>query len=452
MRMMKRLTLLLFGAILTAGTAFSQGQIALYQMQNSLPEANYLNPAFAPKSKFIIGLPLISSSYLSLEAPFAVNDVLSQNGDSLQIDRDGILNSLNDDNRIDIGGNASLLFLGYNTKNSFINISFNSRLSGSFAFPGGVLETILKGPETGSDGSKRIELEEFDFRAVAFNEVALSVNRRINDKLTVGGKVKYLQGIAGINLEGLNGAITSNIDSINITMDAWALQTAGLEYLSDNPDPGYFLFKNKNIGWAIDLGGTYKVTDNLKVSASVLDIGSVTWKENTVSYEFDAVNYTFDGFDFLEIIKDDGSVDETILDAELDTLKNFFDPVKDSVGVEYKTPLTGKFYLGGTYTLLDMHTFGAVFYADVFQSKLSPAFALTYNIALGRILDAGLSASYRNKTFGNFGAALSVKAGPVQLYVLAENFESFFYPSRARTVGIRGGLVLAFGKASKTNF
>jgi hypothetical protein len=101
---------------------------------------------------------------------------------------------------------------------------------------------------------------------------------------------------------------------------------------------------------------------------------------------------------------------------------------------------------------MEMHTFGAIFYGKVFKSRLVPAMALTYNIALGEILDLGVSASYRNKTFGNFGVGLSVKGGPIQLYALGENFESLFYPSRARTVGIRGGLVLSLGKTPAKSF
>ena len=434
--------------------AFSQGQIALYQMQKSLPQANYVNPAFAPKSKIIIGLPIVSSTYISMEAPFSVNDVLkpSTSSDSLRIDTDALVEALSSDSRVDIDGSSSLLFLGLNNKNSFMNLSFNSRINGSFSYPGSLFELIIDGPATGDNGSKVIELEELDLRLSAFNEVAFGYNRQITDALRIGGKVKYLQGIANINVEGLNGTITTNIDSIHIESDPWSFQMAGFDYLADNPETGYFLFKNKNIGWALDFGAMYEVNDNIKVSASLLDIGSITWREHTKSYEFGEVDYTFEGFDFLEIVKDDGIDDETILEQEFEKLEDLFTPEQDSTDYSYKTPLTGRFYLGGTYTLMDMHTFGLVFYGDMFKSQLTPAMALTYNLGIGNILDVGVSASYRNNSFGNFGAGISVKAGPVQAYILGDNFESIFYPSRARVVGVRGGLVLAFGKASKTNF
>lgn len=430
---------------------YAQGQVALYQMQKSIPQANYVNPAFSPKSKIIIGLPLISSTYIAVEGPIGLNDILSPgNGDSLKLDTDAILDALNTNNQVDIQGSASLLFLGLNLKNSFMTLSFNSRIDGGFSFPGSALELIITGPNSDQTGSKTIKLNDFDLKASAFNELAFSYNRELNDKLVVGGKVKYLQGLVNLNLDGLNGQITTNIDSINISSNPWSFQTSGLDTIG-NASSGYFLFQNKNVGFAFDFGAQYKINDNIKVSASVLDLGSITWKEDVKTYEFDAVDYTFDGFDFLEIVKDDGTVDDSILDQELDSLETALDPT-ELEGGQYKTPLTGKFYLGGTYSLMEMHTFGAIFYGKVFKSRLVPAMALTYNIALGEILDLGVSASYRNKTFGNFGVGLSVKGGPIQLYALGENFESLFYPSRARTVGIRGGLVLSLGKTPAKSF
>jgi hypothetical protein len=418
-------------------------------MQRSIPQANFVNPAFRPTSKFIIGLPLISSTYISLEAPFAINNVFTNDGGNLlRIDTDAFLDELKNSNRINLRANSSLLFLGFNSKKSFISFSINSRLNAGFAFPGSVFETILAGKESNPDGSLNIGLDNLDLKASFFNEVAIGYNRSVTDKLIVGAKLKYLQGIASINIQDLNGSIGSSIDSVYIRTNPWSVQTSGFNYLSDNPDPSYFLFNNKNVGWAIDLGAQYMVTNNIKVTASILDLGGITWKEDTEIREFSSGSYTFDGFDFLEIVQDDGVLDESILDQEIDSIETVFKPELIE-GESYKTALTGRFYLGGTYTLMDMHTFGVVFFSEVFKSRLIPAAALTYNIAIGEILDAGISAGYRNKSLGNVGLGLSAKLGPVQVYAVTANLESLLYPARARVVGIHGGLVLALGKISK---
>lgn len=446
---MKRYLITLIIVVCGTGQVFSQGQITLYQMQNSLPQANFVNPAFRPDSKITIGLPIISSLYLSFDTPVSVDEVLvaGSSGDSLKFSTSAILESLNENNKIDLAGSASLLYLGFNMKKGFLSIGFNTRLNGAFAYPGDALALIIEGP----GDETIIKLEEFNLRASLFNEFAIGYNRDITNKLVVGVKVKYLQGIANIDLENFNGTISSNIDSIHISSNPWVLRTSGLDILSNNNDPGYFLFQNNNVGFAIDIGAQYAINDNLKVSASVLDLGSINWKEGTKQYEFDGVNYTFDGFDFLEIIKDDGDIDDSILDKELDSLKTIFDP-EVIEGESYSTPLTGNFYLGATYTLLKMHTFGIVFNGVLFKSTLTPTLGLTYNLSIGKILDIGISASYRNNSFGNFGGGIAVKGGPVRVYFIGDNIESVFYPSRAKVVSLRAGLVLGFGKKPGDSF
>ena len=82
---MKKQLLILF-MILTAITAHAQ-QVTLYQMYSSIPQSNQVNPVFMPKSKITIGLPLISSDYVSFSAPASFDDFFTKGAyDSLRID------------------------------------------------------------------------------------------------------------------------------------------------------------------------------------------------------------------------------------------------------------------------------------------------------------------------------------------------------------------------------
>ena len=97
--------------------------------------------------------------------------------------------------------------------------------------------------------------------------------------------------------------------------------------------------------------------------------------------------------------------------------------------------------------MLTIHTFGVIIYGKIFKSQLTPSVALTYNIELGKILNVGLNATFRNKTFNNFGVGLSAKLGPVQVYGLVDNFQSILLPEGARVISARVGLNFMFGKA-----
>jgi hypothetical protein len=233
-------------------------------------------------------------------------------------------------------------------------------------------------------------------------------------------------------------------------MDPWSVNTAGLSLLDTgftDANRDYFLFQNGNKGWSIDIGAEYKLMENLLLTASVLDLGKITWREETQSYFFDEVKYTFDGVDLLELLDDNNNDpnSQSTIDTELDSLGNLFDP-EEVEGTVFSTPVTGKFYAGGRYTLLKMHTFGVIVYGKIFKSQLSPSVALTYNFELGKILNVGVNATYRNKSFSNFGAGLSAKLGPVQVYGLVDNFQSFLLAESARVITARVGMNFMFGK------
>ncbi len=451
---MKKQLLILF-MILTAITAHAQ-QVTLYQMYSSIPQSNQVNPVFMPKSKITIGLPLISSDYVSFSAPASFDDFFTKGADdSLRIDEQKVIDAFNKSGNFDFEGNIALLFLGLRTKTGFLSLSLNSRVDAGFTLPGSLVEFAFRG--SGDPGAPAsIRINDINLRTSWFNELAVGYSRAINSKITVGGKLKYLQGIGTISVEGLNGYIESSMDSIHISMDSWAVHTAGEKFLNSAfPDDSvdsefntdYFLFKNGNKGWGVDVGVEYKLMDNLLLTASVLDVGKITWREDTKSYLFDEVKYTFEGFDLMELLEEDNNDpnSQSTIDDEIDSLENLFEP-KEMEGTVFSTPLTGKFYAGGRYTLLKMHTFGVIVYGKIFKSKLTPSVALTYNLELGKILNVGVNATFRNKTFNNFGAGLSAKLGPVQVYGLVDNIQSILFAESARVISARVGLNFMFGK------
>lgn len=438
---MKRLVIIL---LVLPMLARAQGQLSLYQMRSSVPQANLINPAFSPDAKFNLGLPLISSAYVSFGAPMSYNDVfVSGTDDSLRLNSARILEKLDINNKIEIDADVALLFAGLRTNIGYFTISYVSRVDGSMSIPGNLVEFVLKGPDD-PDGTTSLRINNLDLRSSWFNELGVGFSRKITRELTVGGRLKYLQGIANVSVENLNGTLSSNIDSIAVQIEPWALRTAGLENL-ENLSSDVFLFSNGNHGWALDLGVTYQVLDNLLLSGSVADLGSISWKEKTKSFVFDGVNYAFKGFDLIKVI-DDETTD--LVQMELDSLEEKFTP-EEIEDLPYSTPLTGKFYLGGTYTLAEKHDVGLVFAGEMFKGRLSPAIGITYNIRLVHWLNAGLNLGYRNKTFSNIGAGLSARLGPVQLYALADTMEGILFQSvNAEAVSFRLGLNIMTGRAN----
>ncbi len=88
---MIRIAFIIFSMILLCSVATAQ-QITSYQMYSSIPQSNQVNPVFAPNAKLIIGLPLISSDYVSINAPVSWDDFFMRDADdSLILDSNRLI-------------------------------------------------------------------------------------------------------------------------------------------------------------------------------------------------------------------------------------------------------------------------------------------------------------------------------------------------------------------------
>lgn len=83
-----------------------------------------------------------------------------------------------------------------------------------------------------------------------------------------------------------------------------------IDFDTDNLGPTGF-------GMAIDLGATYKLNDEWTFSASLLDLGFISWKNTTKGTM--SKDFTFNGFSDISV-KDDGTDNNKKLDTQVDEL------------------------------------------------------------------------------------------------------------------------------------
>ena len=185
----------------------------------------------------------------------------------------------------------------------------------------------------------------------------------IDDIYGLGAKFKFLAGIVHASAE---------INELNISMsqDKWQIQEKGRIFTTpgiqinykdngeiDNIDTGTFGMDGVGIGF--DLGATYKLLDNLTLSAALTDIGFISWKGAEAKANPDP--FIFDGFHHFGA-EDDPVTGESQLDQETDQLeedlKNLvrFQNNQDSKSTR---SLTTTLNIGGEYSILsDKISFG----------------------------------------------------------------------------------------------
>lgn len=193
---------------------------------------------------------------------------------------------INESNRINIMGAGFKAWGGYNT------IGINLRTNVNVAVPKSVFELAKNGLT-----NQTYDLSGHGAHVDAYAEVALGHSRKINDHWRVGGKVKFLVGGGRMDADVHDATLTLGTDyyiakvnaELNANVNGIEFKTKASEHYKKTPDGewtrrenyvnGFELksFKPNGFGVAFDLGAEYKINDDWRVLASVLDLGFIAW-------------------------------------------------------------------------------------------------------------------------------------------------------------------------------
>ena len=307
--------LLMMGFVLPANAQFLRTS---YFMEGT-HYRQQLNPALIPTQGYF-NIPVLGSVNATVgSTSLGYQDIIDiiDDSDNFYSNPD-FLSRLKDKNNLNVNVSTEILSAGwYKGKNFWsFNVGVRADIGASLTRS---MFTFLNEMDALEDNWRNsnydISGQKLDINA--YGEVGLGYARQINNRLTVGGKVKVLLGIGNMNLKinnvmmnanlpsdarinqlqdqnylsGLDAAgitrLKSEIESYhaNLNVDAHLessfkglelVQEDGQDYISD------FDFDSGKLGIAgygfgIDLGASYKIMDNLTVSASVLDLGFISW-------------------------------------------------------------------------------------------------------------------------------------------------------------------------------
>lgn len=286
-----------------------------------------LNPALTP-TKGYFNLPVIGAVNATVgSTSLGYQDIIDiiDDGDDFYTKPD-FMNRLKDNNKLNVNFSTEILSAGwYKGKNFWsFNIGLRADIGASLTKN---MFTFLNEMETVEENwrNSNYDISNQRLNINTYAEVGLGLSRQINSRLTVGGRVKVLLGIGNMDLKLNNVSMSANLPSDAeianwSNADYWnnlspqeAVKQAtelkakfnnyhanlnvgaelkssfkGLE-LKEEDGKDYvtdFDFDSGKLGIAgygfgIDLGASYKVLDNLTVSASVLDLGFISWSKSS---------------------------------------------------------------------------------------------------------------------------------------------------------------------------
>ncbi|MGL5936770.1 MAG: DUF5723 family protein, partial [Cetobacterium sp.] len=364
----------------------SQQELGLHFMRPTY-QSNITNPAFFMKQKVAVTMPSLYYNYGNTS--FSSRKVISR--DSV-IDLNLMTDKVKDYNYLMANMNILPLSVGVRINDLQIGLTTGFR---SFVYGGynkNMFIFLTQGNKDFID--KKINLAP-DIQVNMFGEIGLSGAYRFLDKhLSVGISGKYLMGFADISTSRKNREISiytnPDIYQLEMTTNYQLNSSAKGSLISQLPFSNDSLpihNTGKNNGFALDIGAEYIINDKISVAASVIDIGSITWRENINSYKSEG-KYTYQGVDVASLVLQDSSIG---FDAITDTLKKSFN-FERIENKSYKTPLNTQFYLSTTYRPIPILRVGGLFYGTFLYGKLQPSIAISGNVDLKKWFSIGIVA------------------------------------------------------------
>jgi outer membrane protein OmpA-like peptidoglycan-associated protein len=462
-------TLILF--VFFATTAAVSAQVNTLYYMKTVSTRHELNPAFQSYPNVYVQLPIISGIYFAGgNNSLILNDAIYPKfGSTVTFlhpeynDKDRVYNQLRKDTRIFSEAQIDWLGFGFRTKEkNFFTFGFSTKASASTTIPKDIFKLGLYGtPDT-------INMNVFDFKnlnvnANIYTEIAVGYSRNIDEKLTVGGKAKFLLGQANVSMKSEKLTLETSREKwiahmnseINVSApytDYYINDEAKLDSLSfnePNKSSDYFklLTKPNGYGGALDLGVSYYILDNhLHLSAAALDLGFIQWTKKTAKMKANG-DFEFEGTTIE--LDDDNKIDWGSLEDEF---KHFEDSIqyKTTLGNSYGAWLPAKVMLGVEYGILDNKiTFGVLSRTTIVNQKLYEELTTSVNYLPAKWFNASVSYSWMNGRFNNIGLGLGGRVGPVNLYVATDygpmRYTPEWYPTHTQQINFKTGIILNFG-------
>lgn len=439
--MKKLLSILLIGGFGLSVSA--QSDLALYNF-NSVPQSLHTNPAYPQQTRAWVGLPVLSGVQVYYHNNGFSPIDLFEKGTDVNENVDNVINSLDDKSVFAVNQTLDLLGVGFRISGGLLTIGAQQVTDYRMTYPVDLLKLIRFG---NADMEYRdANLSSFDIETMTRTNFYIGYQKNINDKLSIGGRFKYIVGQGHAYSERTNASVETTDDS-NLLIDTDILiRTAGVSnYIDNNPFDVKTSVFPENSGLGLDLGAHYKISDKWEVSASVIDLGYINWKAGRR-------DYVSEGEFIYEGVNTDLSNSNDLQDFDdvLDSLESAFNFQEIDSGEAYTKALPSQVFVGGTYNLNEKHALGALYHVKLWNGKAYHDFSVNYQGRVSRWFQYTVSYSIIDGTYTNVGLGMQLKAGPLQLYALSDNVLDVVFYENLKTSNVRVGMnITIFDKKTK---
>ncbi|MFD1096828.1 DUF5723 family protein [Salegentibacter chungangensis] len=312
----------IFTCFLTGASA--QHKPLLYNVDN-LPQTLRGNPGAQIKFNSHIGIPFFSQISLSAgSSGVTLFDIFNDENDNVNLRVREAIRNMTFKDHFSVNEQWEIASLGWRLDNrSYLSAGIYQELDAFSYFPKDLALLM-------NEGNSNYINQSFDFSQVAFTAEVMTVyhiglNFRWDNDLTVGGRVKFYSGIFNVESTGNTGEFVTvetpegpnvyrhfarNIDVLIQTSGFASLKNEeGMSVQEATADLLGRSFFGGNLGIGVDLGFTYEVNEQFKVTGAVRDLGVMFQQQDVESYHYYG-DYQTDGLEplFPELDENDEAI------------------------------------------------------------------------------------------------------------------------------------------------
>ncbi len=356
MKMQYNKYILAAAMMLSASAAVAQNLNSAYHTED-YKFRHDMNPAFGNDESYF-SIPALGNIGVSLQGNFGYGDVVLKNpmygteSDKKMttfmnpyISTDQALKGFSKGNNRIVGDvGLAILSMGFKGFGGYNTIELNSKTNFGISLPYELFEFAK------NTGNKSYDMGDISAHAMSYVELAFGHSRDINEKLRVGAKLKFLFGGARgdfqfknvkADLTGTDKWTVSGDAQANVSLKGFQYETTREDYNQEGKGT-YEKIDNVDIdgaglggfGMAVDLGAVYKINDDWKVSASVLDLGFISWSNDVYATNMQK-SFEFNGFHDISVKDGEGvSID--------DQADSYGDQIADFINLQDKGDKGGR--------------------------------------------------------------------------------------------------------------
>lgn len=423
---MRKLFIFAAAMLSFAASVSAQEFSTTYFLDNNLYSYR-INPAI-PGEKNFVGIG-ISNVNLSFGSNVGLNSILYKKADGTlttglnsTVSSDVFLGNLKQNNRLDQVFNENILATGFWTGKAFHNIEINVKEDIFVGLPRDLFAMLKTGVS-----DYPFDISQTNASVKSYAELVYGYTRRINGKWSVGGRAKFLMGLASGRVGFERGTVSFNGSQVSYDVRAGFQLSSNFLQLGLRPDDaGIFDFSSLKMdfsnfspcgfGGAVDLGVTYRPVKGLELSFSVLDLGGIAWKYNIVGESSGSDKFTG------ETLKSDGTLSGD-LKAFADKLADLAEFTPVDGGKSSFEMISCTLNLGARYHMPFYERMSVGMLVNGKFDKYNSCFGVRFGLTVTPVDWLSVSGNYGINTYcATYGAAISVNGGNINFLLGYEGY------------------------------